>query len=308
MNAEQDAPSIQPAPWRVYTSARPALAALFNPITACSLLLSAKHVIVQLAVRDLAARYKGNLLGVLWVVGQPLLALAVFSFVFGGILGVRWPLSPDGHTISLTSTPHPHPQAEAALLMFCGIVLYSFFSDAANSATHQVLWKPGFVRRAVFPLHALAPAHVGSWFVVLCFGIAVVVIAAAIIRSSISLTIIALPVVLLPLVLFTLAATWTLSAIGVFVRDIRYVVAALTQLLFFTTPICYPIEQAPARYRALIELNPLTPIIDGGRRVIIQGLWPDFTSLLLLGIVSLVAAQCAFAFFQRSKRGFGDVM
>jgi len=290
-------------------TARPVpLAVLLDPRSVLASLWRWRHLAIHLAWRDLNTRYRGNHLGLLWLLGQPLLSLTVFTFVFADVLGVRWPpgAPADGHVLAWAASASP--RAEYAVHVFTGLVLYGFFADVASAAPHLVLWRPTLARRVPFPLETLAPACVLSWLPVLAAGVAVSLAANALFRGQFSLTLWLLPFVLAPLILFALAFAWTLSALGVFLRDVRFVVAAGLQLLLFTAPVFYPFERVPEAYRPLLALNPLTPVVEGGRRVILEGLFPPLVPFGLTTLVAAALALTAHAAFIRAKRGFPDVM
>jgi lipopolysaccharide transport system permease protein len=121
-------------------------------------------------------------------------------------------------------------------------------------------------------------------------------------------TIIYLPLIIISLLSFTLGLTWFLSSVGVFVRDIGYVVGFLTTALFFLTPIFYPISAVPESYQFFMRLNPLSVIIECNRRVTMWGQPPDWIWLGIVGCVSLLLMLLGYGFFMKSKRAFADVI
>jgi lipopolysaccharide transport system permease protein len=105
-----------------------------------------------------------------------------------------------------------------------------------------------------------------------------------------------------------MGVSWLLAALGVFVRDIGQMTGMLTSVLLFLSPVFYPTDALPERFRPWLYLNPLTPIIEDARNLLVFGRVPDFDRLLAVLVVSLVVAQVGFWFFQRTRRGFADVV
>ena len=140
-----------------------------------------------------------------------------------------------------------------------------------------------------------------AWFILLFFG-------AWLILGGLSWTMLLLPVVLAPLIVFTLGVAYLVALLGVFIRDTSYVVGVILQILFFATPIFYPVSAVPERFRVWLEMNPLTVFIDQARRIFLYGRLPDWQFLGIAALVALAVLQFGFFFFTRTKRGFADVL
>ncbi len=117
-----------------------------------------------------------------------------------------------------------------------------------------------------------------------------------------------LPLVIAPLLLFTLGVSWALAALGVYLRDIAQVTALLTTVLMFMSPIFYPASSLPPEYRALLNLNPLVPIIEQARNVMLWGQGPAWSMLAVQYVAAVVVACIGFAWFQKTRKGFADVL
>jgi len=148
----------------------------------------------------------------------------------------------------------------------------------------------------------LATFAVGmAWFLLLFVG-------AWQILGFVGWTMLLLPVVLVPLVLFTLGVSYFVAALGVFVRDTQYVMGVILQVLFFATPIFYPISAVPEDLRWILEYNPLTVFIEQARNVFLYGIMPDWKFLGIASLVSCAVLQMGYFFFVRTKKGFADVL
>jgi lipopolysaccharide transport system permease protein len=117
-----------------------------------------------------------------------------------------------------------------------------------------------------------------------------------------------LPLVLLPLLLATMGFSWFIASLGVYLRDIGQVTGVFTVILLFLSPVFYPLSMLPSKYQGYLELNPLAFIIEEGRKVLIFGQPPDFGRWTISLAAGLVLAWAGFAWFQKTRRGFADVI
>ena len=129
-----------------------------------------------------------------------------------------------------------------------------------------------------------------------------------IINGSIPITALWLPVVLAPYVIFLVGCLWLFSALGVYLSDIQQLMGVMTTALLFLSPVFYPISALPEILRGWIYLNPLTLIMEQSREVLLWGHSPDFKLLFLYSIVALAISIFGFVLFQKSRRGFADVL
>jgi lipopolysaccharide transport system permease protein len=116
------------------------------------------------------------------------------------------------------------------------------------------------------------------------------------------------PLVLLPVLFLSLAVGWLLSSFGVFLRDIGYSISVVSQVLFFLTPIFYPITAVPPSFQFFMMLNPLTVIVENFRKVVLWGLAPDWLWLSLVLAGSFVLMMIGYVWFMKSRRSFADVL
>jgi lipopolysaccharide transport system permease protein len=279
-------------------SARPTpLLAVLSPVGLVRNLWHYRDLARQFAARDVAIRHKGTLLGAAWTVVNPLLTLAVYTFLFTVIFPSRWePLGTAG------------PKADFAVRFWCGYVVYTIFADVANRAPGLVLDRPNLVRKVVFPLEILAVATVLSSLVYGAIGLVLLLIAAPLVTGALSPTLWAFPAVLPALCMVSLGAAWFLSALGVYIRDTRQVVPVVMQLLFFVTPVFYPIERVPDGFQPVLRANPFTTLVEASRDTLLAGRLPDWTALGLVTLAAFLVMQAGYAWFMRTKRGFADVI
>lgn len=282
----------------VLHSARPTpLPRLLHPGLMIRDLWSHRDLLGQFSARYFRSRHRGTHLGLVWAVISPLMLLSVYTFVFNFVFSARLGANP------------AQTRSQYAVLLFCGITVYGLFSETVVRSCGLVLDNPNYVKKVVFPLQVLAPAHLLSSLQFGAIGLGLVVIGTWVFFHAVPWTVVLIPAVLAPMLCLALGLSWFLSSLGVFVRDVgNIVVIIVSQLLFFMTPIFYSMDNLPARWKPIIGLNPLAPIVEGARRVMVLGEQPDWASLGVVFLVGLAALQLGYAWFMKSKRGFADVL
>jgi lipopolysaccharide transport system permease protein len=252
------------------------------------------ELILSLARRELVARYKGSMLGILWAVVTPIVTIAIFTFIFAGIFGARF-----GSRGS---------QWDYALYIFCGLLPWTMFQDTVQQSATTIVSHSNLVKRVVFPLETLPVAQTISSLATQMFGTVALLIAAVIIRSELHATVLWLPALLVPQVLATLGAAWLIASLGVFLRDIAQGLSLLMMAWMFLTPIIYPESIVPERYRSYIEANPFTALVRSYRRIFLEGAAPDWPSLAYFTAFALVLFVFGYWWFARTRKNFADVI
>jgi lipopolysaccharide transport system permease protein len=254
-----------------------------------------RRLIVQLIKRDVLGRYRGSLLGLAWSVFNPLLMLAVYTFVFSVVFKARWGVAGDD-------------KVSFAIIIFSGLIVHGLFAECINRAPNLIVSYPNYVKKVVFPLEILPSVALGSALFHAGVSLAVLLIAQLILTQRLPWTVIMFPIVLLPLLLSTAGFAWLLSALGVYVRDIGQTTGILTTVLMFLSPLFYPLSALPEQYRMWLYLNPLTFIIEEGRDVLIFGRLPDWAEWGLALVASTLISAAGFWWFQKTRKGFADVL
>ena len=275
------------------------LGKLLNPFAMTANLWSKRSLIQQFAVREVAARNRGSALGIFWTLLQPLIMLAVYTFVFAVVWEAKWAGAPDASTMTF------------ALTLFCGLICFDIFAASVNNSPGVIVNNPTFVKKVVFPLEVLPIAQLVAGIVLFGVSLCVLLIANGVLRGGFSVTLWALPIVLLPIVLLAAGLSYVFAALGVFLRDIRNLVQVGVQILFFMTPILYPatkMEKAPIWVQHTLAMNPLVGVFESARGVVLYGQMPDWRAIIIATVVGAVVLQLGYAFFMKSKRGFADVL
>ena len=247
------------------------------------------------AKREILGRYRGSVLGLVWSFFNPLFMLAVFTFVFSAIFQARWSGGSDSKT-------------EFALLLFVGLLVFNLFAECVTRAPTLVLSNVNYVKKVVFPLEILPVVSLLSALFQAFIGVVVWLIAYMIFFGVPHPTVFLLPLVLLPFCFFLMGLSWALASIGVFLRDVTQIIGVLTTALMFLSPIFYPATAFPEDYRYVLYLNPLTTVVEQTRDVLFWGKTPDFFMLGIYWMVSTSIAWLGFAWFQKTRKGFADVL
>jgi ABC-type polysaccharide/polyol phosphate export permease len=249
----------------------------------------ARELVFSLAERDLRARYKQAVLGFSWAVVTPLLLMVAFSLVFPRVANV-----------DTGDVPYP-------LFSYLGLVPWAFFSTSVSQGGTNIINNAGLLNkvycpREVFPIASVVVAAVDALIATVVLGVLFVIYSYAPQPESYWF-----PVLLAVQLTFTLGVTMALSAIMVYVRDIRHLLPIALQLGLFATPVAYGMEVvAPSLQVAYSIANPLAPVIDGYRRTMLLGLAPDWHLLGPAAVAAALWLAVGYVVFKRLEPGFAD--
>ena len=252
-----------------------------------------RGLVRELSRREIEAAFTGSVLGAGWLFLQPLLSLAVYALVFGGILG----LTGGGGSAELVSR------------LLSGMIVYQAFAGPAALASSLVLSRPSFVTKVVFPLHLLAWPTVVQATLNAAVSTVLLVVLHFVFVGAPAWTVILVPVALGPALLLGLGASWVLSSLGVYVRDTAEVVRVTLQLLFFLSPVVWTLGDVPNdTVRTLVMLNPLAIGMETCRALLTGAPGPGAVWVAGYVLLGWLAAAVGYAFFRRTQDGFADVL
>lgn len=266
-----------------------------SPIEIARSLWRNRHLVYELTKREVIGRYRGSIMGLLWSFFNPVFMLCVYTFVFSVVFKARWNAGSDSKT-------------EFALILFAGLIVFTIFSECINRAPNIVLENSNYVKKVVFPLEILPWITLGTVCFHACISIGVWLLAYIVFFGIPHITVLLLPLVLLPVIFIILGLAWALASLGVYLRDVAQVTGIMTTVLMFLSPIFYPVAAIPESYRSFLLLNPLAPAIEQTRKVLFWGIVPSFTEWLAYLGVSLFVAWLGFLWFQKTRKGFADVI
>ena len=253
-----------------------------------------RQLIMQMTKREVVGRYKGSAIGLAWSFFNPVFMLVVYTFVFSVIFKSRW-----GGDESRTLF---------AIVLFVGMIVLGLFSEVLNRAPSLVLNNVNYVKKVIFPLEILPVIAMGAALFHTSISLAVLMAAFVIFNGFLHWTIIFAPLIFLPLIIVTLGLAWMLAAVGVFLRDAGQTIGIITTVLLFLSPVFYPVTAVPENFRPFIMANPLTFVIEQAREVIIWGRLPDWIGLGIYTTAAVAVAWAGFVLFQKTRKGFADVL
>lgn len=249
----------------------------------------------DLAIRDLQSSTKRTVLGYVWILLTPLLLLGVYTLVFGVFLGVKWN-GADGLHVGY------------ALPMFIGLVVYLFFSDVVSSSTPLLVSKRTYVVKSAFPVWVLILSNVIRAGVSFSVSYLLVVIFCAVAGVlSVSGVIHSMLIVMVCTVFFFSVAL-LLAVIGPFLGDLSHIVRLALRVLFYASPVTYPMLSVPEKYQFLIWMNPLTSVIEPFRNALIYGNPGGGVEVLFLAGITLLLLVIGFWIFSRVRGVLSDVV
>ena len=258
-------------------------------------LIAHRELIWAMTKREIVGRYRGSILGVAWSFFHPILMLTVYTFVFSVAFKARWAGGSESKT-------------EFALLLFTGMIIHGLFAECVARAPALILGNVNYVKKVVFPLEILPCVALGAALFHMAISIGVLLAFYVVINHSIQWTVIFLPLVIAPLIIVTLGVSWFLASLGVFLRDTGQIIGVVLTMMMFVSPVFYPVSALPENYQIFIMLNPLTFIMEQARDVVIWGKLPNWYGLLIYTGASLVVAKLGFAWFQKTRKWFADVL
>ena len=256
-----------------------------------------RQLIGQMTRREVVGRYKGSVMGLLWSFLNPVFMLTVYTFVFSEIFKSRWgAMSGD------------ESKTQFAVVLFVGMIVLSLFSEVLNRAPGLILSNVNYVKKVVFPLEILPVIAMGAALFHSLISLGVLLAAFALFNGYLHWTAVFTPLVLLPLVILTLGLAWMLASLGAFLRDVGQTIAIITTVLMFLSPVFYPVTAVPERFRPFIMANPLTFIIEQAREVLIWGHMPNWLGLGIYALAATLVTWAGYAWFQKTRKGFADVL
>lgn len=267
-----------------------------SPLALVRSLWQHRGLITQMTRRDVVGRYKGSLMGLGWSFFNPILMLAVYTFVFSVVFKARW-----GVGGSETKT-------EFAVVLFVGLIVHSLFAEVVNRAPGLILGNANYVKKVVFPLEIMPVVTMGGALFHSLVSLGVLLGTFALLNGFIHWTAVLTPLVILPLVFVTLGIAWLLASLGVYLRDVGQTIGIVTTVMLFLAPVFYPISALPEKYQLLLMVNPLTFVIEQARQVLIFGQLPDWSGLVIYGAMSILVAWSGYWWFQKTRKGFADVV
>lgn len=257
--------------------------------------LQHRALIWQLSKREIVGRYKGSVGGILWSFINPLIMLTIYTFIFSVVFQARWGIESSN-------------KIDFALILFAGLIPYQLFAECITKAPSIILNNVNYVKKIVFPLEILPWVQLIAGLFHMLISLVVLILFWGFFHHQFHWTVVLVPLVNLPLICFVLGLMWFLASIAVFFRDIIQTLSMITLAFLFLSPVFYPIAIIPEPYQSLIQLNPLSLILEQNRQVILWGILPNWSALLNNLGIALLFATGGFYWFQKTSSTFADVL
>ena len=258
-------------------------------------LLRNRQLVMQMTKREVVGRYRGSAIGMAWSFFNPVFMLVIYTFVFSEIFKARWGGGDESKTLF-------------ALVLFVGIIVLNLFSEVLNRAPGLITSNANFVKKVVFPLEILPIVAILSALFHSIISLCVLLLAFTLFNGYLHWTVVFIPLVFTPLVILIAGLSWMLASLGVFIRDVGQTITLVTTVMMFLSPVFYPLTAVPPRFRIFMNANPLTFIIEQARTVLIWGKLPNWYGLCVYMTLATVFLWFGYFWFQKTRKGFADVL
>lgn len=245
--------------------------------------------------RQLTRKYRGSLLGFVWLFLGPLFMVILFTLIFSEIIGLRF-----RETDSVTNF---------GLYLYCGLVPFLAFSDTLGQSVTSVRGNSSLMKKVVFPLEILPMSLAITAFITQLFGFGALLVLVVLLEHELQWTLVLLPIIAVPQFLFLLGLGHLLSVAGAYVPDLRESTQALTRALFFMTPIIWPAERVEGTpFEFVVDYNPLAFVVESYRNLMLDGVLPNPSALMWFTLFAAALTIAGLVLFVRVKKRFADLV
>ena len=236
--------------------------------------------------KEIRGRYKNSILGVMWSFLNPLLQLAVYAVIFGALLAGG------------DSTYH--------IYICVALIPWTYFTTTVSQAAFTIIGNADIIKKVYFPREILPISVVTSGAV--NFMISTIIILAFVLFSGMGITkyVLLYPFILLIQYILLLGTSFIVSSITVYVRDLEHIIGIILMVAFYGTPIVYKIEQLPENLQVIMQLNPMTHLINAYRDIFYNQTMPDIKILLSLLGGSILLTVIGYFIFKKLQKGFAE--
>jgi lipopolysaccharide transport system permease protein len=269
-----------------------------NPTSVFSLgasIVKNHQLIWQMTKRNVVGKYKGSFFGLLWSLFNPLIMLSIYTFAFSVVFKAKWGIENEGHL-------------DFALILFASLTIFNFFGEVLGASPTLIVSQPNYVKKVIFPLEILPVISLFTSLVHTGISILIFIVFFGVIHLSLPWTLLLLPFIFLPLMLMTLGISYFMASLGVYLRDVGYLIGHIVQILLFTSPVFYSLERLPVVFQKFLILNPIAYILENSRKVMIFGQTPDWIILGYYTVFGIILVITGYWWFQKTRKGFADVL
>lgn len=281
----------------VFESTPESWAGFLNPVEMALCLWRRRDLILHLSVHEVSKRYRGAYLGILWSFLSPIFMLLIYTFIFSIVFRARW-----------QGAGSMGGAREYAFALFAGLIPFTVFTEVATRSPSIISSMPNYVKKVIFPVEILPVMILGSALIQSLVSVGILLLGAELFLGAYVPRLWFLPFAYLPLIFLCLGGGWFLASLGVFVRDIGQSIVVVVQVIFYLSPVVYPVAAVPERFQKFLYANPMTAILAGFRHALLWnepmpwGLWAAWTGAAAL------AALTGYAWFMKTRHGFAEVI
>ena len=249
-----------------------------------------RELLFSLSVRSIKVQYKQSFLGIAWAVFIPFSTMLIFVFINKAKI------------INIDTGNIPYP-----IFAYCGLLPWSFFAGSLGSGTQSLVSYSGLIDKIYFPREILPLSLIFSKVIDLAIASLILVGLMLFYKVKLHITIIAVPLVLLVQIILVAGLSFVFSIGNLFYRDVGYIISGVVPLLMFVTPVVYPIKVASKQLQGfLLSINPMIPIIDAYRDLILIGRWPDLAKLAIPIVLCFIIFFMGLLWFHKNEHLFAE--
>ncbi|MGB9883262.1 MAG: ABC transporter permease [Microgenomates group bacterium] len=246
-------------------------------------------LIKKLTLREIKARYKQSFLGFFWIILNPFFQMLIMSFVFSKIM-----------LISNLGVPYP-------LFIYAGLLPWTFLVASLTSSMNVFINDASLIKKIYFPREILVISTILAKLFDFLLSLLIFVAMMVFYKVNFSwFMLLFIPIFLIQLI-FVYSLSLVLAAFNLYYRDIQYLFNLVINLWFYLTPIVYSVDFFPEKYRIIFQLNPMSVFINGYRKVLFGGDWPNFHSLTVGLLISSIMLFISRIIFSKLEKNFADI-
>lgn len=250
-----------------------------------------RELLWQMVGREVKARYKQSILGYFWVILNPLAQMLVMSFAFSIILKIP--------TNAAGNIPY-------SVFLFVGLLPWTLFANSLSSAASSLVGSASLITKIYFPRSILVVSTIAAKIIDFLFALTILIVYMIAYQIPITTNILWVFPIFIIQQLFTLGLSLFFAASNLLYRDIQYLLGLILTLWFYVTPIVYSADAIPAKYKVIFQLNPLSVIINAYRQTILGGGQPNYLSLIIATLLSLITLTLGLTYFKHKEKIFAD--
>jgi len=254
-------------------------------------IIKRRELLTQMTLREIKSRYKQSVMGYFWVILNPFFQILIMSFVFSTIMRVP--------TAANANIPY-------IVFLYVGLLPWSLFANSLTSASGSIVSNAGLITKVYFPRTILPISTIFAKIIDFMFALTILIAFMIIYQVPINLNIIWVIPIFFIQQIFTLGLSLFLAAINLIYRDIQYLLSLIISLWFYLTPVIYPTDIVPDKYKLIFKLNPMSVITNAYRQAILAGGVPNLNSLSIALAVSFLTLFLGFKYFKKLEKTFSD--